>query len=268
MAKVRQTLIWAASGGDWSLHPTLTASLWFLVISYMLMCMLEIKWPCCCHHNMDIRKPFDTLQSIKSGGLLKLDRWFKLRGNIGIPALFLGRAKQKNKTKWDNLEWWKEGVTSHSNRWFLVSACAAEPVYLIDSRYQWLYLLRNCFSPLKAFIFFSGIISVLNIATVIIEVLVAPIMDCLTATSGRMSHVSDWSSHLGDHWCDHWQTLNAVLPNDNSVFFPEWRLMSYLLGVDIVHNLKPSYAHRNLHSAGLWTAQRQKMVCYRSEESL
>lgn len=80
------------------------------------------------------------------------------------------------------------------------------------------------FSPLKAFIFFfflgrGGIISVLNIATVVIEVLVAPIMDCLTATSRKMSRVSDWSSHLGDHWCDHWHTLNAVLPSDNSVCF-------------------------------------------------
>lgn len=158
-----------------------------------------------------------------------------------------------------------------SNRWFLVSACAAEPVYLIDSRYQWLYLLRNSASPrwkpLSSF-FFVAIISVLNIATVIIEVLVAPIMDCLTATSRRMSRVSDWSSHLGDHWCDHWHTLNAVLPSDNSVFFPERRLMSYLLGVDMVYNLKLSYAPRDLHSAGLWTAQRQKMVCYWSEESL
>lgn len=132
-----------------------------------------------------------------------------------------------------------------------------------------LFTEKLCFSPLKAFIlFFFGIISALNIATVIIEVLVAPIMDCLTATSRRMSRVSDWSSHLGDHWCDHWHTLNAVLPSDNSVFFPERRLMSYLLGADIVYNLKLSYAHRNLHSAGLWTAQRQKMVCYRSEESL
>lgn len=79
---------------------------------------------------------------------------------------------------------------------FLVSECAAEPVYLTDSRYQRLLLFpeKLCFSPLKAFIvsfFFVGTISVLNIATVIIEVLVAQIMDCLTATRRRMSRVSD-----------------------------------------------------------------------------
>lgn len=44
---------------------------------------------------------------------------------------------------------------------------------------------------LFSFFFFFGTISVLNIATVIIEVLVAQIMDCLTATSRRMSRVSD-----------------------------------------------------------------------------
>lgn len=44
--------------------------------------------------------------------------------------------------------------------------------------------------------------------------------------------------------------------------------MSYSPGVDVAYNLKLSYAHCNLHSAGLWMAQRQKMVRYRSEESL
>lgn len=56
---------------------------------------------------------------------------------------------------------------------------------------------RNCSSVIKPFFGF-GIILDLKVATVIIEVLVALITDCSTATSRRMSFVSDWSSQYGD----------------------------------------------------------------------
>lgn len=69
-----------------------------------------------------------------------------------------------------------------------------EPVHLMDSRYKWLYLLRepekHCCSVLKPFLF-SGNILDLNVATVIIEVLFAMITDCPTATGRRIGFVSD-----------------------------------------------------------------------------
>lgn len=48
------------------------------------------------------------------------------------------------------------------------------------------------------FFFWSGIILDLIVATVIIEVLVALITDCPTATGSRMGFVSDRSLQYGD----------------------------------------------------------------------
>lgn len=99
-------------------------------------------------------------------------------------------------------ERWKWGQLGRYKRCSsqLASQCtvmAPEPVHLTDSRYRWLYLLRekHCCSLLNPFFFLSGD---LNVATVIIEVRVALITDCPTATGRRIGFVSDWSSQHGD----------------------------------------------------------------------
>lgn len=65
-------------------------------------------------------------------------------------------------------------------------------VHKMDSRYQWIYFLRdperNCTAVLKPFLG-CGIILDLKVATVIIEVLVTLITDFPNATGSRM--VSD-----------------------------------------------------------------------------
>lgn len=70
-----------------------------------------------------------------------------------------------------------------------------EPVHFMRRRYQWLYLLRgpagNTVALWLSTSMFLPFILNLTIATVIIEVLVAPIRVCTTATGRRMGFVSD-----------------------------------------------------------------------------
>lgn len=195
------------------------------------------------------------------------------------------KKEPKKQTKMSQLEvvegregWVHPVLHSHFQR------VLAEPVYLIDSRYRWLYLLRNSVSlgwkPLSFFFWHyhtsehrygynwsAGCAD--NGLSHCHKQENEPCLWLIFTSRGPLM----WSLPNSERCPPQWQQCVCSPPPPTAIpqFPPPPRAAPCVAPAgcaDTVHNLKLSYARHNLHSAALWTAQRQKMVCYRSEESL